>query len=179
MSQSFMDPVWGGDRSVFLSSSPSFGSVLAQPSSSFSPLLFWDWSPSAVLHILVPGVSPENQATWGVNQLPVKQVGLAAGLSEPGSRERLMEPPEGCCKREGRNLYPPSAPAPAGARGRWSEEGCSQHHQGEQYMAYFQCHFVGFASLEGDPLLRHGFVCKLPPPAWRMQTGHPRAGGAQ
>lgn len=36
-------------------------------------------------------------------------------------------------------------------------------------MAHFQCHFVGFASLEDEPLFRHGFVCKLPPAAWGMQ----------
>lgn len=76
-----------------------------------------------------------------------------------------MEPPEECCKREGRNLYPPSAPAPVGDRGRWSEDGCSQHHQGGQHMAYFQCPFVGFASLEGDPLFRHVlFVSSLHQP---------------
>lgn len=134
----------------------------------------------------IPNAAPLSQgfhlrikSTWGVNRLPVKPVGLAAGWTLSQARERLMEPPEGCYKREGRKPQSPSAPAAGGAGGRWSGEGCSQHHQGGQYMAYFQCPFVGFASLEGDPFFRRGFVCKLPPPAWRMQKGHPRAGGAQ
>lgn len=60
---------------MFLYSSPSFGSVLAQPFSSFSPMLFWGWSLSAALQVLVPGVSPENRVPLGSKSTPCEAAG--------------------------------------------------------------------------------------------------------
>lgn len=178
VSQRFMDPVWGGGKSFSVCSSPSFGSVLALPSSSFSPMLFWDWSPSATLQAFVPGVSPGNQVHLGRKSTPREGGGVGSWMvPEPGSRERLMERPEGCYKREGGSFCSLLASATVGAGGRWSEEGYSQHHWGGQHMAYFQCHFVGFASVEGEILFRDGLVCKLPPPAWEDAEGAPHGRG--
>lgn len=133
VSQSFMDPVWGGGKSICLFKH-QFSSELALPSCSFSPMFFWDRSPLAAWQTLAPGASPENQVHLGSKSTPWKAGGVGSRMVPwPGTGERLMEPPEGCYKRGGSRAYPPLGTAAVGAGGGWDKEGFSQPPQGGEH----------------------------------------------
>lgn len=77
VSQSFMGSVWGGGRSVCVCSSPSFGSALLL----FTCLVLGLEPVGSTAGPCRKGFHLTIESTWGVNQLPVKQLGLAAAWS--------------------------------------------------------------------------------------------------
>lgn len=100
----------------------------------FIYVFFWDRSPSAARQALAPGASPENQVHLGSKSTPCEAGGVGSRMFPgPGTRQRLMEPPEGCYKRAGSRAQPPLGTAVAGAGGGWGEDVCSQPPQGGEH----------------------------------------------